>query len=143
MRGRRAALTLAVMRTLIAVAACFLLVACGSSEEPEAEQEAAPKVSTATTCGQLFDGEAPGEQVVDLMTAEASPSDDETAEALADELDPIAQQAGEETAAHVEVVARELREYAEVTAGETFETDEIVTSLTDLNNVCGVTPRFN
>lgn len=76
------------------------------------------------------------------MTAEASTTDDETAAALAEELAPIQEQAGEEIGPHVKVVEAELREYADVKAGETFETDTMVTSLTELNNVCGVTPRF-
>jgi hypothetical protein len=134
------------MRTALVALAVVLLSSCGGGEgEPKPETEQAPpKVSTATTCGQLFDGDAPIERTVDLMTAEASAADGAgpKAEALAEELDPIAAQAGEEVGPHVDVVATELREYAAVKAGESFETDAMVTSLTELNNVCGVTPRF-
>lgn len=130
------------MRSLLAACAVVLLLTSCGGETDAAAEEAPPKVSTATTCGQLFDGDAPIARVVDLMSAEASPSDDEEAEALADELDPILEQAGGEVGPHVEVVATELREYADVKVGESFETQTMVTSLTELNNVCGGTLRF-
>lgn len=130
------------MRTVVVAALLFLLAACGGKEGETASAESAPKVSAATTCGQLFDGDAPLESVVDLMTAEASASDRPKAEALASKLDPIGDQANEDLAAHVGVVARELREYADTPLGEGFDTAEMVTSLTELNNACGVTPRF-
>lgn len=141
--GRRD--SLGDMRNTIATLGLVVLLAgCGNgtgASEPETS-ESLPSVSTATSCGQLFDGDAPIEKVVDLMTAEAAASDDETATALADELAPIEAQAGEEIQPHVEVVENELRAYAEVQAGESFDTGTMVTSLTELNNVCGVTPRF-
>lgn len=134
------------MRRLTGViAAAFLLTACSggadtTSEEPTTEP--LPKVSAATSCGQLFDGDAPAEKVVDLMTAEASASDGKVAESLASELDPIAEQADEKIGPHVEVVATELRDYADNEVGDSFDTSNLVTSLTELNNICGVTPRF-
>ena len=137
---------LGAMRTLLAACAVVLLTSsCGGSGEASGAtdtESAAPKVSTATTCSQLFDGDAPAERVVDLMAAEASTTDDEKAAALADELAPIESQAGDEIGPHVKVVETELRKYADVKAGESFETATMVTSLTELNNVCGTTPRF-
>lgn len=130
------------MRSLLVALAALVLTSCGGAGAEPATEEALTKVSTATTCGQLFDGDAPIARVVDLMSAKASLSGGPKAEALADELDPIREQAGGEIGPHVEVVATELREYAQVKAGESFETQTIVTSLTELNNVCGGTLRF-
>lgn len=133
------------MRIAIAALGLVLLAGCGNDDTSAAADEASeplPAVSTTTSCGQLFDGDAPIEQVVDLMSAEASTSDAATATALADDLAPIEAQASEEIQPHVQVVENELRAYAEVKAGESFDTGAMVTSLTELNNVCGVTPRF-
>lgn len=134
------------MRTLLAALALVVLTGCsgGDTEGVGEESETpAPKVSAATTCGQLMDGDAPMQGVVDLMRAETMPSDAEDARGFADEMESIGTQADDELAPHVDVVVSELREFAEaVDGGDTFDTNAMVTSLTELNNVCGNTPRF-
>lgn len=135
------------MRRLTGViAAALLLSACGNDGDTESNQadEELPQVSTATTCGQLFDGDAPLEAVVDLMSKESTVVQDaDEARRLADDLEPIAEQADEDTEPHIGVVRDELDTFAEsVDELESFDTTALVTSLTELNNICGVTPRF-
>lgn len=132
------------MRTLLGIVATLLLLSACSSAEGGGQREAPPAVSTATTCGQLLDGgEAPLEGVVDLMQATTSAQDDDRARAFADDLEDIGTQAKEETAPHIDVVVTELRKFADaVEGGGAFDTETMVTSLRELNNVCGVTPRF-
>ncbi|WP_374457694.1 hypothetical protein [Nocardioides sp.] len=141
------------MTRLVAAAALALLLAgCSSDSDPkpdDAAQEpsasALPTVSAATTCGQLFDGgAAPVPDVIDLMKQpETMPSDAEDARGLADDLEPIGAQANDELAPHVAVVVDELREFADTVDDlGSYDTGDLVTSLTELNNVCGGTPRF-
>lgn len=134
------------MRPFIALLALLLVTACSSdAEEPaEPKEQALPTVSAPTTCDSLFDGDdAPMQKVVDLMTADTMPSDDDRARQYADDMEAIGAQAGDELEPHVSVVVDELREFADaVEGGETFQTEMMVTSLTELNNVCGFEPRF-
>jgi len=134
------------MRTfLIVTAVAVLLAGCSGDGEKEAEAapSAPPTVSTTTTCGQLFDDEAPIEGVVDLMTKTTVPADANRARDFADDLESIGAQAGDELKPHLGVVVDELREFADTVDDlGSYDTVDMVTSLTELNNVCGVTPRF-
>lgn len=132
------------MRTLLVVVTLASLAACSGESKPAPEAESLPTVSAATTCGALLDGkDAPMQGVVDLMRADTMPSHDDRAREFAADLERIGEQAGEETAPHIRVVVEELREFADaVEGGEGFETGTMVTSLTEINNVCGREPRF-
>lgn len=138
--------TRGIASTLIAtVAAAMLLTSCSESGgSAGAAPEPPPKVSAATSCGQLFDGDAPVEGVVDLMQKPTTtPGDADVARTFADDLEPIGAQADDDLAPHVSVVVDELREFADtVDEREAYDTADMVTSLTELNNICGVTPRF-
>ena len=130
----------------VALATMVVLAGCSGGEAADSEPtaKALPKVSAATTCGQLFDGDAPAEGVVDLMRKTTTePQDADAARTLADDLEPIGAQADTELEPHVGVVVDELREFADsVDERESYDTADMVTSLTELNNVCGLTPRF-
>lgn len=131
-------------RAAVTAVTLLLMTGCSGTDRPTEKAEALPKVSAATTCGQLFDDEAPIEEVIDLMQKPTtSPADANRARDFADELEPIGSQADGELAPHVEVVIDELRTFADsVDDLKTYDTGSMVTSLTELNNVCGLTPRF-
>lgn len=136
------------MRTLGALLAALAMAGCGGSDATPTDapaEKALPTVSAATTCGALLDGdEAPMPEVIDLMSAERTmPSDADVARGYADEMEEVAAQANEDLAPHIEVVVDELRAFAEsVDDLGTFDTGAMVTSLTEINNVCGNSPRF-
>lgn len=131
------------MRTALVALSLVALAGC-SSGESAAPEEPLPTVSSATTCGALFDGDAPAEGVVDLMSKPTTePADADAARGYADDMESLGSQAGAELEPHVGVVVDELREFAETVDERTsYDTADMVTSLTELNNVCGVTPRF-
>lgn len=135
------------MRLLTTILGLLLLCSCSNADAgadaAKDKPKALPTVSTATTCGQLFDGDAPLEGIVDLMTKTTTPSDADRARDYASDLEPIEGQAGAELKPHIGVVADELQEFADtVDERGSYDTADMVTSLTELNNVCGVTPRF-
>lgn len=142
----------AMMKTISGIVLALLVVGCGGSsddggpsESSSPAKEALPTVSAATTCGALLDGsEPPMPGVIDLMNKSTTePRDADAARAFADELEPIGTQADADLAPHVEVVVDQLRVFADsVDERRSFETDSLVTSLTEINNVCGNTPRF-
>lgn len=136
------------MRILTTLLGLLLLCSCSNADagadETKEPPKALPTVSTATTCGQLFDGgDAPLEGIVDLMKKTTTSADADRARDFADDLEPIEAQAGAELKPHIGVVADELQEFADtVDERGSYDTATMVTSLTELNNVCGVTPRF-
>lgn len=125
--------------------AVLLLSGCsgGDDEAAAPTDKALPAVSPATTCGQLLDGdEAPMTAVVDLMNKTTVPADANRARDYADELDRIHDQADDQLGPHIDVVASELRTFADTVDDlGSYDTATMVTSLTELNNVCSTVDR--